>query len=89
MTNKLPTRVCDGCGQIWSSGRFLDPTSKANCSHCGGALVHRRRLPDSMATEFGRGSVLAPPARIETVGSTNGNGASANGASANGASPLH
>ena len=86
MTNKLPTRVCDGCGQIWSSGRFLDPTSKANCSHCGGALVHRRRVPVSLAAEFGRGSVLAPTAGIGVASSTNG--ASANGASAKGAAPL-
>ena len=87
MTNKLPTRVCDGCGQIWSSGRFLDPTSKANCSHCGGALVHRRRLPENLAAEFGRRSVLAPAHGIEMASSTNG--ASTNGASANGSAPHH
>ena len=83
MASNLPTRVCDGCGQIWSSGRFLDPTSQASCGHCGGALLHRRRLPNALAVELGRGSLLAPPVTIDTTRSTNG--ASANGAGA----PLH
>ena len=52
MENDLPTRVCDGCGQIWSSGRFLDPTSRADCGFCGGSLVHQRRLPDGLVVEF-------------------------------------
>jgi hypothetical protein len=72
MTNKLPTRVCDGCGQIWSSGRFLDPTSRADCGFCGHSLQHRRRLPDVLAPEFGRGSALAQAAVAESATATNG-----------------
>jgi hypothetical protein len=71
MANNLPTRVCDGCGQIWASGRFLDPTSVASCANCGSALQHRRRVPDSRATEFGRQNVLNV--------SSNGAAAPANG----------
>ena len=33
MANELPTRRCDGCGQIWSSGRFLDPTAVVARNH--------------------------------------------------------
>lgn len=80
MASNLPTRVCDGCGQIWSSGRFLDPTSKADCGHCGGGLVHRRRLPDGLVAELQQRSVLAPAAAIVAAHSTNG--ASSNGAAA-------
>lgn len=80
MASNLPTRVCDGCGQIWSSGRFLDPTSKADCGHCGGSLLHRRRLPDGLAVELQQRSVLATTAVIGAAHSTNG--ASVNGASA-------
>jgi hypothetical protein len=54
MPNDLPTRRCDGCGQIWSSGRFLDPTAEVDCGFCGASLPHRRRLPDSVAVELGR-----------------------------------
>ncbi|MEA2420056.1 MAG: hypothetical protein QOE60_2262 [Thermoleophilaceae bacterium] len=52
MANDLPTRVCNGCGQIWASGSFLDPTIRADCEFCGGALVHRRRLPSLVAVEL-------------------------------------
>ncbi len=52
MTNELPTRRCDGCGQIWSSGRFLDPTAEANCGFCGDSLPHRRRLPAGVPVEL-------------------------------------
>jgi DNA-directed RNA polymerase subunit RPC12/RpoP len=58
MANNLPTRVCSGCGQIWASGRFLDPTAEAACGYCGGTLVHRRRLPDGVAVELGRESAV-------------------------------
>jgi hypothetical protein len=46
MPNNLPTRMCDGCGQVWSSGSFLDPTTEAKCGFCGESLVHRRPLPE-------------------------------------------
>jgi ribosomal protein S27E len=46
MPNNLPTRMCDGCGQVWSSGSFLDPTTEAECGFCGEPLAHRRPLPD-------------------------------------------
>jgi hypothetical protein len=52
MRNDLPTRICDGCGQVWASGRFLDPTVEAECGYCGGRLAHRRRLPDGVAVEL-------------------------------------
>jgi hypothetical protein len=52
MPNNLPTRVCDGCGQIWASGSFLDPTVEAECGYCGGRLAHRRRLPNGVAVEL-------------------------------------
>ncbi|MBA3264244.1 MAG: hypothetical protein H0T69_17610 [Thermoleophilaceae bacterium] len=52
MANNLPTRRCDGCGQIWSSGSFLDPTTKADCGFCGASLPHRRRLPDGVGIEI-------------------------------------
>ena len=52
MGNELPTRRCDGCGQIWSSGRFLDPDAKADCGFCGESLTHRRRLPDGVGVEL-------------------------------------
>jgi hypothetical protein len=60
MANELPTRRCDGCGQIWSSGRFLDPTAKANCEFCGESLPHRRRLPSAASVEFELMSHPAP-----------------------------
>jgi hypothetical protein len=59
MPNDLPTRMCDGCGQVWASGGFLDPTIEANCGFCGGSLVHRRRLPNARAVELQR-MVAAP-----------------------------
>ena len=68
MSNDLPTRVCDGCGQVWASGSFLDPTIEAACGFCGGSLVHRRRLPNARAVELQR-MVAAPEP------SSNGNGA--------------
>jgi hypothetical protein len=52
MRNDLPTRMCDGCGQVWASGSFLDPTVEAECGYCGGRLPHRRRLPDTVAVEL-------------------------------------
>ena len=52
MGHELPTRRCDGCGQIWSSGRFLDPDAKADCGFCGESLTHRRRLPDGVGVEL-------------------------------------
>jgi hypothetical protein len=52
MGNELPTRMCNGCGQVWSSGAFLDPTAQADCGFCGEALVHRRRLPDGLVVEL-------------------------------------
>ena len=55
----LPTRACDGCGQVWASGSFLDPTTEAVCGFCGGSLVHRRRLPNARAVELQR-MVAAP-----------------------------
>jgi hypothetical protein len=57
----LPTRACDGCGQVWASGSFLDPTTQAICGFCGGSLVHRRRLPNVRAVELER-MVAAPDA---------------------------
>jgi hypothetical protein len=54
MANDLPTRVCDGCGQVWASGSFLDPTIEAACGFCGGALVHRRRLPNGVVVPLDR-----------------------------------
>jgi hypothetical protein len=54
MSNDLPTRVCDGCGQVWASGSFLDPTIEANCGFCGGSLVHRRRLPSGVVVKLDR-----------------------------------
>ena len=71
MPNELPTRMCEGCGQIWSSGSFLDPTTQAECGFCGSSLVHRRRLPAGLAVELGQ--LSASP----LVGSTNGAGAPA------------
>ena len=53
VADNLPTRMCDGCGQIWASGSFLDPTVEAACGFCGGTLMHRRRLPDGVALELG------------------------------------
>jgi hypothetical protein len=53
VANNLPTRMCDGCGQIWASGSFLDPTVEASCEFCGGKLAHRRRLPNGVAVELG------------------------------------
>jgi hypothetical protein len=58
--------MCDGCGQIWSSGSFLDPTTHADCGFCGATLVHRRRLPDGLATELQQLSVS--PAAVPTNG---------------------
>jgi hypothetical protein len=52
MRNDLPTRMCDGCGQVWASGSFLDPTVEAQCGYCGGRLAHRRRLPNTVAVEL-------------------------------------
>jgi hypothetical protein len=69
MAHELPTRMCDECGQVWSSGSFLDPTIKADCGFCGSTLVHRRRLPDGLADELGQLSVSA------AVSATNGAGA--------------
>ena len=54
MANQLPTRMCDGCGQVWASGAFLDPTAKADCEFCGGSLVHRRRLPEGTTIGLSR-----------------------------------
>jgi DNA-directed RNA polymerase subunit RPC12/RpoP len=54
MPNDLPTRVCDGCGQIWGSGSFLDPTIEAECGYCGGRLVHRRRVPNGKLVQLDR-----------------------------------
>jgi hypothetical protein len=68
MDNELPTRMCDGCGQVWSSGSFLDPTTQADCGFCGSSLPHRRRLPDGLAVELEQLSVTAG------VRSTNGAG---------------
>lgn len=53
MRNDLPTRMCNGCGQVWASGSFLDPTVEAECGYCGGRLNHRRRLPNGVAVELG------------------------------------
>jgi hypothetical protein len=69
MANNLPTRMCDGCGQVWASGAFLDPTATADCEFCGGNLVHRRRLPDGLAAELQQLSVAT------AVSATNGAGA--------------
>ena len=69
MPNNLPTRMCDECGQVWSSGSFLDPTIKADCGFCGASLVHRRRLPDGLADELEQLSVAT------VVSATNGAGA--------------
>jgi hypothetical protein len=69
MANNLPTRMCDGCGQIWASGAFLDPTATADCEFCGGSLVHRRRLPEGLAAELAQFSVAT------AVSATNGAGA--------------
>lgn len=46
--------MCDGCGQVWASGSFLDPTVKAECGYCGGRLAHRRRLPSGVALDLGQ-----------------------------------
>jgi hypothetical protein len=56
MVNELPTRTCDGCGQVWSSGRFLDPDIKTDCGFCGESLPHRRSLPYVLAVELDRSS---------------------------------
>jgi hypothetical protein len=69
MAHELPTRMCDECGQVWSSGSFLDPTIKADCGFCGASLVHRRRLPDGLADELEQLGVTT------TVSTTNGAGA--------------
>ena len=69
MANDLPTRLCEECGQIWSSGSFLDPTIKADCGFCGASLVHRRRLPDALADE------LEQLSAANGVSATNGAGA--------------
>lgn len=68
MAQELPTRICDECGQIWSSGSFLDPTIKADCGDCGASLVHRRRLPGGLAEELEQLTAAA------AVGATNGAG---------------
>jgi hypothetical protein len=59
MANNLPTRACEECGQVWSSGSFLDPTIKADCGFCGASLVHRRRLPDGLEAELEQMTVAA------------------------------
>ena len=69
MANDLPTRLCEECGQIWSSGSFLDPTIKADCGFCGASLIHRRRLPDTLADE------LEQMSAANSVSATNGAGA--------------
>jgi hypothetical protein len=69
MANDLPTRVCDECGQVWSSGSFLDPTIEADCGFCGASLRHRRRLPDGLTAE------LEQLTAASSVSATNGAGA--------------
>ena len=32
MTRNPTTRMCEGCGQLWSSARFLDPTVDTSCA---------------------------------------------------------
>jgi hypothetical protein len=68
MANDLPTRMCNGCGQIWSSGSFLDPTTRADCGFCGESLEHRRQLPGGLATELDKLSATT------AVRATNGAG---------------
>jgi len=76
MANNLPTRMCDGCGQVWASGAFLDPTATADCEFCGGNLVHRRRLPESASIGLSLMSETAVELEHLSVGaavsSTNG-----------------
>jgi hypothetical protein len=52
MANNLPTRLCDGCGQVWSSGSFLDPTTEAECGFCGERLIHRRSLANGVVVDL-------------------------------------
>jgi hypothetical protein len=77
MANELPTRRCDGCGQIWSSGRFLDPTAKTACGFCGDSLPHRRRLPDAVTVAVDLELVSERATAPAMVAAASSNGASA------------
>lgn len=54
MADNLPRRMCDGCGQVWSSGSFLDPTTEASCGVCGEPLLHRRSRPNGVVVKLDR-----------------------------------
>ena len=45
MTANSTTRVCEGCGELWWSARFLDPTVETSCAGCGGRVVRLSEAP--------------------------------------------
>jgi hypothetical protein len=62
MAGNPPTRICEACGQLWSSGRFLDPTVETDCGFCGGRVV---RLAEASSVEA---TVSAETGRLVPVG---------------------
>jgi ribosomal protein S27E len=71
MAGDLPTRMCEGCGQLWSSARFLDPTIEVECGLCGDRLVR----PGSPTSEFVHRIERAGDPLVSGEPSTNGAGA--------------
>lgn len=74
MAGDLPTGVCEGCGQVWSSARFLDPTIEVECGHCGGRLVRPGR-PVRPISEFVHRIERAGDPLVSAEHSSNGAGA--------------
>lgn len=50
MAGNSTTRICDTCGQLWSSARFLDPTIETDCGVCGGRVVRLSEAPPVTAS---------------------------------------
>jgi hypothetical protein len=62
MAGNSTTRICEACGQLWWSGRFLDPTIEADCELCGGRVVRRSEASIAEA------SVSAAKGRLDQAG---------------------
>ena len=59
MAGNSTTRICEACGQLWSSGRFLDPTIETDCELCGGRVVRLSEVPTAEApVSPGRGRLV-------------------------------
>lgn len=65
MTRNPTTRMCEGCGQLWSSARFLDPTVETSCATCGGRVVRLSEAPTVPLPVSAEDEALAPAGALQ------------------------